>query len=317
MPPTPAIRARGLTKTYPPSVQAVRGVDLDVQPGECFGLLGPNGAGKTTSVEIFEGLLEPTSGVVEIFGLDWARHERELRQRIGVSLQETRLPDKATVGETVRLFRSFYRDGLEPEAAIREVDLEAESDVWVGRLSGGQKRRLDIACAIVGDPELLFLDEPTTGLDPLARRRLWDVVRRLRAEGRTVLLTTHYMDEAQQLADRVAVIDHGRIIALDSPDGLIATLGGDVMLEIAHDGELSDAEWRAAVPDVRETRRDGDQVCLTVTHAHEAVPAVLAELDRRGLALRSLSTRRATLEDVFLKLTGRRLDDAEAGEDAA
>src|SRR5438309_3014534 len=210
-----AIHCRQLVKRYDgkPPVEAVRGLDLLVEEGECFGLLGPNGAGKTTTLEILEGLLDATSGDVEVLGLNWQTHDREIRERIGISLQETRLADKLTVRETVTLFRSFYRAGIEPDEVIRRVSLDEKATSWVVQLSGGQKQRLAVACALVGDPELLFLDEPTTGLDPQSRRQVWEIVNGFKDRGRTVLLTTHYMDEAEKLCDRIAVIDHGRIIA--------------------------------------------------------------------------------------------------------
>src|SRR5215510_94741 len=214
-----AICCHDLHKRYPskPPVDAVRGLDLAVEQGECFGLLGPNGAGKTTTIEILEGLLDATSGAVEVLGYRWGRHDDEIRQRIGISLQETRLSEKLSVLETLTLFRSFYRRGLDPEEAMRRVSLEEKSAAWIGKLSGGQKQRLAVACALVGDPDLLFLDEPTTGLDPQARRQLWDIVRDFGKRGRTVLLTTHYMDEAERLCDRVAIVNQGKVIALGSP----------------------------------------------------------------------------------------------------
>ncbi|MBI1354694.1 MAG: ATP-binding cassette domain-containing protein [Acidobacteria bacterium] len=308
---SPALLCESLVKVYPPDVRAVDGLDLEVPRGECFGLLGPNGAGKTTTVEICEGLLEPTSGRVEILGRRWADAGRALRLRIGVSLQETRLPEKASALETARLFRSFYDDGLEPLEVLREVGLESKADAWVGKLSGGQKRRLEIACALVGRPELLFLDEPTTGLDPQARRQLWEVIRRLRAEGRTVLLTTHYMDEAEQLCDRVAIIDKGRVIALGSPEELIGALGGDRVLEVVLDGPApppDESFWRERVQDVCEARVDGDRALLSVNRPHIAIPSLLEAIAAAGRSLEDLKTRHATLEDVFLKLTGRTLE---------
>ena len=201
--------------------------------GECFGLLGPNGAGKTTTVEILEGLNQPTSGDVEVLGLRWQSHASAIRERIGVTLQETRFPDKETVRELLVVFRSFYRTGLSVEEAVAQVSLETKANALIEQLSGGQQQRLAVAVALVGDPELLFLDEPTTGLDPQSRRQLWDVIRNLRDRGRTVLLTTHYMDEAERLCDRVAVIDQGKIIALGSPRELIARLGGEHIVEFA------------------------------------------------------------------------------------
>ena len=218
-------------------MDAVNGIDLEVPAGECFGLLGPNGAGKTTTVEILEGLKPPTSGDVEVLGLRWETDEKAIRERIGVTLQETRFPDKQTVREMVTLFRSFYRDGLEPDEVLTRVSLEGKANAFVEHLSGGQQQRLAVAIALVGDPELLFLDEPTTGLDPQSRRQLWDVIHDLRARGRTTVLTTHYMDEAERLCDRVAIIDHGKIIALGSPAELIARLGGEHIVEFAIAGE--------------------------------------------------------------------------------
>src|ERR1051326_1693399 len=230
-----AIRCRNLIKRYEgkPPVDAVRGLDLAVETGECFGLLGPNGAGKTTTIEIIEGLLEPTSGEVEVLGLSWGRQNDEIRQRIGISLQETKLSEKLSVLETLTLFRSFYRRGLDPEEAMRRVSLEEKASAWVGKLSGGQKQRLAVACALVGDPDLLFLDEPTTGLDPQARRQLWDIIRDFGKQGRTVLVTTHYMDEAERLCDRVAIVDQGKVIAEGSPRELIASLGGEHIIDFS------------------------------------------------------------------------------------
>jgi len=220
-----AIRCQDLRKRYPSrsgAVDAVNGLDLAVRGGECFGLLGPNGAGKTTTIEILEGLLPPSSGEVEVLGQCWGDDDTRLRQRIGITLQETRLAEKLTVIETLRLFRSFYRRGLDPDFAMEQVKLTEKASAYVGKLSGGQKQRLAVACALVGDPELLFLDEPTTGLDPQSRRQLWDILRTFKEQGRTILITTHYMDEAERLCDRVAIVDHGKVMDLASPTELIA-----------------------------------------------------------------------------------------------
>src|SRR6478736_4295780 len=221
----PAISCRGLRKHFD-DVKAVDGLDLEVEPGECFGMLGPNGAGKTTTIEILEGLTKPDAGEVVVLGRHWGSHERELRERLGVSLQESRLTEKLTVYETLELFRSFYVRGRSPEQLMADLSLEEKRDARVGKLSGGQRQRLAVACALAGDPQVLFLDEPTTGLDPQSRRQLWALVERFRAEGRTVLLTTHYMEEAERLCDRVAIIDKGKVLALGSPRELIRMLGG-------------------------------------------------------------------------------------------
>jgi ABC-2 type transport system ATP-binding protein len=232
-----AVRCHDLKKSYG-SVVAVNGLSLDVRRGECFGLLGPNGAGKTTTIEILEGLLAPDAGDVEVLGLRWQRDERQLRQRLGIQLQETQFTDKLTVEETLRLFRSFYDGGRTVDELLALVELESKRSSWVVKLSGGQKQRLSVACALVGDPDLLFLDEPSTGLDPQSRRQLWAIIQRFRAAGGTVLLTTHYMDEAEVLCDRVAVVDHGTIIALDAPNALITELGAPKT--IVHQGTLED-----------------------------------------------------------------------------
>ncbi len=230
-----AIRCRGLRKRYG-EVVAVDGLDLEVRRGECFGLLGPNGAGKTTTLEVLEGILPPGEGEVEVLGRRWSDSGPWLRERIGITLQETRLPDKLSVREVVALFRSFYRWGRAVDEVVRMVSLEEKAGAWYEKLSGGQKQRLAVACALVGAPELLFLDEPTTGLDPQSRRQLWDVIGSLRDEGRTVLLTTHYMDEAERLCDRVAVIDRGKVIALGTPRELIERVVGHEVVEFAAPG---------------------------------------------------------------------------------
>ena len=310
----PAIRCAGLVKRYG-DLTAVDGLDLTVHPGECFGLLGPNGAGKTTTIEILEGLAAPDGGEVEVLGVRWGSGgpgaDRALRERLGIQLQETQLAEKLTVEETVRLFGSFYRNAHPVEEVLRRVELEEKRRSWVMKLSGGQKQRLAVACALVSRPELLFLDEPTTGLDPQSRRQLWDLISEFRAAGRTVLLTTHYMEEAERLCDRVAIMDHGRIIALDTPAGLIASLGAEHVVEFALAGARSappPAEL-AALPGVRSVRPSGDRTALVVSEVHRAVPALMACLERSGRELSMLATHHATLEDVFVALTGRQLRD--------
>jgi ABC-2 type transport system ATP-binding protein len=314
-----AIRVKDLRKQYPSRngpVHAVNGIDLEIGHGECFGLLGPNGAGKTTTVEILEGLNQPTSGEVEILGLHWRDDETAIRERIGVTLQETRLPDKETVREIVTVFRSFYKSGVEPEDVIARVALESKSNAYIEQLSGGQQQRLAVALSLVGDPEILFLDEPTTGLDPQSRRQLWDVIRDLGDRGRTVVLTTHYMDEAERLCDRVAVIDQGKIIALGSPSELIARLGGDHIVEFALEGSDAavPAESFLGLESVLAVRGETDGYSLTVAEPHRAIPALLDELERRERPLARLTTRHVSLEDVFVSLTGRHLRDDETNE---
>ncbi len=308
---TSAIRVRNLVKTYPgkPPVEAVRGLNLDVPIGQCFGLLGPNGAGKTTTLEIIEGLLDATSGEVEVLGRTWAKDARSIRELIGISLQETRLSDKLRVIETLQLFRSFYAKGIEPEAALALVSLQEKAQSQVVKLSGGQRQRLAVACALIGDPELLFLDEPTTGLDPQSRRELWNVIREIQTRGRTVILTTHYMDEAERLCDRVAIVDHGQVIAEGSPKELILKLGGEHVVDFAVSGAaLGEAEI-AGLPSVRSVRVENDGFNLTVEEPAVALPAVMGLVQKVGAKLERLTTRTATLEDVFVNLTGRHLRD--------
>ena len=342
----PSLLIRGLRKAFA-DVQAVDGLDLEVFPGECFGLLGPNGAGKTTTIEICEGLTEPDAGTVELLGLNWKRDTKELRQRIGIQLQETQFPDKLTVEEALRLFRSFYRKGISVDESIRTAQLEEKRRSRIGGLSGGQKQRLAMATALVGDPELLFLDEPTTGLDPQARRHLWDLVDGLKRGGRTIILTTHYMDEAERLCDRVAILDHGKVIALGTPPQLIASIGGEDIVEFAvcaapatqekanagpsrgesstsapvthadfaqDDGEeclpaAVNVEQLMAIPGVQSHRVDAGVHALSVCELHTAVPRIFAALEQQGLHLSEFRTHSATLEDVFVRLTGRNLRD--------
>jgi len=303
----PAIRVRGLMKRYG-DVQAVAGIDFDVAAGEVFGLLGPNGAGKTTTVEILEGLREPDGGDVTVLGVDAARHSTALKPRIGVSLQTAALYPKLTVTEVLDLFRAFYPKPRPTSDLIDALELGERRHAQTRDLSGGQRQRLAVALALVNDPELIFLDEPTTGLDPAARRSLWDLVLRLKAEGRTILLTTHYMEEAEILCDHLAIMDHGRILEMGTVDELISkrfherAVRFDRMDGVGHD-EL------AALPDVTSVKEDADEVLVYTRDVGATIGALLDLADARGLEPANLAIRRATLEDVFRDLTGRALRD--------
>jgi ABC-2 type transport system ATP-binding protein len=303
-----AVRCHNLVKTYDGSVEAVRGLDLEILSGECFGLLGPNGAGKTTTIEILEGLLPQTSGEVEILGKTWNAHSRELREVLGISLQETRLSEKLTVRETLELFASFYRQPRSTDEVMEEMALTEKANSWVGKLSGGQRQRLAVATALVANPKILFLDEPTTGLDPQSRRQLWDTIRQFQSRGGTVLLTTHYMDEAERLCDRISIIDHGQAIASGTPAQLIEELGGHQMVEFdATDNDPGAKEVWRSLPSVEAVHEEDGCVILSVRETHETIPSLLAALQKRGARLLRLTTRQASLEDVFVHLTGRHL----------
>lgn len=300
-----AVDIKGVSKNYG-SLRAVDSVDLAVERGECFGLLGPNGAGKTTLVEMLEGLRKPDSGTIRLLDTHWGRREHHLRRRIGIALQETQFADKLSVEETVRLFRSFYAQGRSVEEVLSLVELGDKRKSWVVKLSGGQKQRLAIAAALVGKPEVLFLDEPTTGLDPQSRRNVWEIVRRYLGDGGTVLLTTHYMDEAEALCHRVAVMDRGAIIAQGRPDELIRRLEGSELIEFSVVGELPEERVRS-LDGFSTLHRAGNYWRVHVHGLHVAVPALLAELSGLQVELSGLSTRRASLEDLFVALTGRTL----------
>ena len=302
-----ALRCSGLVKRFT-DVTAVNELDLEVFTGECFGLLGPNGAGKTTTVEILEGLTVADEGTVELLGQHWNADDQALRERIGVQLQETQLAEKVTVVETLRLFRSFYKRGHSVEEVIRTVGLDEKRNSRVGKLSGGQKQRLAVACALVSDPELMFLDEPTTGLDPQARLSLWDIVEKFRGRGGTILLTTHYMEEATRLCDRVAIMDHGKVIALGTPAALIESLGADQVIDFSVASTLAD-DALTSLPAVKNLHKRGDVYALTVSEIGVALPALLAEIKRQQSEIVTLTTHQATLEDVFVSLTGRMLRD--------
>ncbi len=303
--PALAVSCRGLRKSWP-GVVAVDGLDLEIRGGECFGLLGPNGAGKTTTIEILEGLIRPDAGEVRIFGMSWDRNERELRERMGISLQETKLNERLTVYESVRMFRSFYREGHDPDEILQQLSLTEKRNARTGKLSGGQRQRLAVACALIGKPDILFLDEPTTGLDPQSRLELWRQITAFRAEGGTILLTTHYMDEAERLCDRIAIVDHGKVIALGTPSELIAMLQGSNVVEIDTEPRLDESTLQA-IPGVQNVHSRDPHWALTVDTLASTVPGILGEIERREAKLLHLSTHRATLEDVFVALTGREL----------
>lgn len=307
VPDPPAIRCRGLHKRFGDTI-AVQSLDLDVARGECFGLLGPNGAGKTTTIEILEGLLPPDSGTVEILGLSWSRDPGSLRGRLGIQLQETELPDKLTVEETVRLFRSLYPSGLPVETLIARAELGEKGATQVRNLSGGQRQRLSLACALAGQPDILFLDEPTTGLDPQSRRHIWDICTEFLAGGGTILLTTHFMDEAERLSDRVAIMDRGSILVQGTPAELVASLGGEHVVEFASDLQLDSAEL-LALPEVSRVDRQDGKHRITTREPHRTVPMLFQLINRKGGDLTALNTHHATLDDVFLAQTGRQLRD--------
>ncbi len=311
----PAIVCRGLVKRYGDKL-AVDGIDLEVRAGQCLGLLGPNGAGKTTTVEMLEGLQAPDSGSIELFGLRWGQgRDQELRQRLGVQLQETTLADKLTVEEVLRLFRSFCARGRRIDEVLAWVGLEPERKARYHTLSGGQKQRVALACALVGDPELLFLDEPTTGLDPRARQSLWRVVEKFREVGGTVLLTTHYMEEAATLCDRIAIMDQGRLIAQGTPAELVDGLGQVQFVDFELGGPI-DLERIEALPGVESAALRERQVQLRVGRDLEVLAAVLLELRRQEVVPIAFRTHQATLDDVFLTLTGRGLQAAPAASKA-
>jgi len=304
----PAVRCRGVKK-YFRAVHAVDGVDLEVRVGECFGLLGPNGAGKTTLVEVLEGLTPADEGVVEILGYRWGSgDDRAFRDRIAVQLQETQLADKLTVEETLRLFRSFFSRGHTVDEVIKLGDLEEKRRERVHRLSGGTKQRLALACALVSNPEILFLDEPTTGLDPQARARVWEVVEGFKLAGGTVILTTHYMEEAARLSNRVAIMDHGRFLAIGTPEDLVASLGGREIIEFNVQGELAPGLLQG-LPGVKAVDKKNEGYILKVLSIDATLPALLAEVEKRQARLVHLVTRQVTLEDVFMSMTGGRLAD--------
>src|SRR6188768_3046703 len=303
----PVIRVRGLVKQYG-DVRAVDGIDFDVQPGEVFGLLGPNGAGKTTTVEILEGLRTPDGGQAIVLGLDVADGTDSLKPRIGVSLQTAALYPKLTVVEVIDLFRSFYPRPRPTDELIEALGLGERRGAQTKELSGGQRQRLAVALALVNDPELIFLDEPTTGLDPAARRSLWDLIRGLKAKGRSVLLTTHYMEEAEILCDRLAIMDHGRILEMGTVEQLVSKHFQERTVRFDRLDGLAREELER-LPEVTSVKEDTNEVLMYTKDPGRTIGALLDLADSRGLEPQNLGIRRATLEDVFLDLTGRALRD--------
>jgi ABC-2 type transport system ATP-binding protein len=295
-----AISVQGLRKSYGEN-EAVAGIDFDVASGEVFGFLGPNGAGKTTTIEILEGYRERSGGEVSVLGVDPAKPTRAWRERVGLVLQECELDPLWTVREAVSLFARFYRDPRPVEETIELVGLGDKREARIGSLSGGQKRRADVAVGIVGDPDLIFLDEPTTGFDPSARRDAWNMIEGLKALGKTVFLTTHYMDEAQHLADRVAILRGGQIVAQGKTEEIAAAIGRSTMIGFATNGELSVEDVRGAVAGAVSTA--GDEVEIQTPDPQRDLYRLLALADQRGAELRELEVRRPNLEDIFLELT--------------
>jgi ABC-2 type transport system ATP-binding protein len=299
------IEVHELRKRYGDTV-ALDGIDLAVEAGEVFGLLGPNGAGKTTAVEIIEGLRRPDSGTVRVLGLDPGRDGPELRQRVGVQLQQAQLQEKITVGEALELYAGFYRDPRPVAGLLAEWGLEGKRTTRFTNLSGGQQQRLFLALALIGRPELVFFDEITTGLDPAARRQTWELVRRVRDTGVTVVLVSHLMDEVEELCDRVAILDRGRIVALDTPAGLVARSGSEQRMRFRPTGPIP-AGLLEAVPGVLRVERSGSQVLVAGTG--DFAPGVTSALARGGLLVADLRLEQRSLDDAFVALTGRAMDD--------
>jgi ABC-2 type transport system ATP-binding protein len=300
------IAVENLCKHYD-EVKAVDGISFEVQEGEIFGFLGPNGAGKTTTIEIIEGYKTADSGRATVLGLDPRRDRYELRERIGLMLQETSLYPDLKVGELLRLFASYYQHPMNPGALLEMIGLEEKRGAFIRELSGGQRQRVVFVLALINDPEVLFLDEPTAGLDPQSRRALWEWIDLARKKGKTVFLTTHYIEEAERLCDRVAIVDHGRIIALDTPKRLVA--GAEVEQRIAFviEGSL-DVTRLEALPGAIRVLCDGHgQFTLYAREAQPVLKSLIELSEANGFRLRGLEVKGATLEDVFIRLTGRRI----------
>ena len=303
----PAVKVADLHKHYG-SVLAVDGISFEVAPGEVFGLLGPNGAGKTTTVEMLEGLRAPDSGHLEVLGIDVARNPDDLKQRVGVTLQTAELYPKLTIVEVLDLFRSFYKRSLPTEQLIDFLDLGERRNAQTRQLSGGQRQRLAVALALVNDPEVIFLDEPTTGLDPAARRSLWDLVQKLQGQGKTILLTTHYMEDAEVLCDRLAIMDHGRILAMGTVNELVNQRFKDRSVRFYRIPSVTDDQLKA-LPGVESVKDDEGETVLYTQDVPATIGGVLALTEAIGVEPGNLGIRRPTLEDLFLDLTGRALRD--------
>lgn len=301
----PAVEVRQLRKSYG-AIRAVDGVSFTVQRGEVFGILGPNGAGKTTTIECIEGLRQPDGGEVLVLGVPRGALSAAIRQRLGIQLQMSGLYPRLTVREVLSLFSSFYERALPVERLLSMVGLEEVQRIQTSKLSGGQRQRLSLALALLNEPEVAFLDEPTTGLDPQARRALWEIVKGLKQEGRTVVITTHYMEEAQELCDRVAIMDHGRIIELDSPQELIRRHFAQTPVELSLPGGPGLSEL-AGLPAVSSASEENGRYTLYSQDVARTIAALFELAASQGVALEALAIRQPTLEDVFLKLTGRRI----------
>jgi ABC-2 type transport system ATP-binding protein len=297
----PKVSVRDLKKRYD-GVEAARGVSFEIRDGEIFGLIGPNGAGKTTTVECVIGLREPDEGAIEVCGIDARRRPRDVKEKIGAALQTTALQEKITPREALALFGAFYRHRAEPAALLERFSLLDKADVPFDTLSGGQRQRLALALAFVNEPELVFLDEPTAGLDPHSRRELHGEIARMRDEGHTVLLTTHYLNEAETLCDRIAIINHGRIVVTGTPQEIIARSSAAPSVRLTTVEKL-DREWLERVPGVENLSVDDTRASFRSTGVHATVAEVMQQLAARRIEIAELHVSKATLEDVFLELT--------------
>jgi ABC-2 type transport system ATP-binding protein len=302
-----SVEVQELIKKYG-DIAAVNRLSFQIEKGEIFGLLGPNGAGKTTTVEMIEGLRKPDGGSIKVCDFDVPRQKEKVKEIIGAQLQTTTLYSRIRVGESIELFAGYYRKSLPPNELLDAVSLNDKKNSYVETLSGGQKQRLALALAMINDPQVLFLDEPTTGLDPQARRNIWGIIEELKKQGKTVLLTTHYMEEAEKLCDRVSIIDHGKIIALDTPDELIQKQNIDSAIEFTCNSEI-DMESIRKIQGINKVSRDGEKYILHSKQTSALLSELMRKAEENGFTLENISTRKATLEDVFLKLTGRKLRD--------